>query len=138
MSGLNDTVPALGDVDLPAHLKERLEDDRQRFQHTTSVDDDLAAHASRHDALLSSKVSAAHADVEHAKEVARTHTSDPANDARGLREADEDAALREGEARVESKKNALAAQQAELSEIDDRLRRAAEVERQLRAKLGEA
>ncbi|BGP40828.1 hypothetical protein JCM10450v2_004831 [Rhodotorula kratochvilovae] len=135
MSNIDDTVPALGEVKLPPHLKERLEGDAQRFHHSTSVGEDLAAHTQRHDTLLSSKASAAHAEVEHAKEVARTHTSDPANDARG---ADADAALREGEQRVESKKNALAAQQAEISDLEARLRRADEVERLLRAKLGEA
>ncbi|GAA5924037.1 hypothetical protein JCM3775_005579 [Rhodotorula graminis] len=140
MSGLDNSTASLGDAQLPPQLEQRLEEEKARFQHSTSVDDDLVQTTARHDALLKEKVAAVHAQNEHAKDVAQQHgPSDPPNDALQGKahthgENDPVAALQEG---VDSKRSAVAAQRAELSDLEERLRRADEVEQRLRAALGE-
>ncbi|GAA5826437.1 hypothetical protein JCM11251_002367 [Rhodosporidiobolus azoricus] len=131
-----DLNPAsLGDIQPPAHLAQRLNDERERSGHSGTLDADLASHAERHQAILNDKVSHAHEAVEHAKHVAATHPSDPKhNIPEGAQEKD----LQEGVNRVEAKRKSLERQQAELNELSERLRQADEAERQLRARLGEA
>ncbi|GAA5971117.1 hypothetical protein JCM11641_004150 [Rhodosporidiobolus odoratus] len=158
--------PSLGDIAPPDHLAQRLAHDSERFGKNVSPDalnQDLAAHDQRHESFLANKASKGHHEVEHAKQIAATHVSDPNN-----------VALKEGENRVEEKlppfysrpclqgygrtltpvvrstlgvtgtpghfnrRKSLERQQQELDELSARLKKADEVERQLRARLGEA
>ncbi|GAA5896492.1 hypothetical protein JCM6882_001029 [Rhodosporidiobolus microsporus] len=134
-----DLNPAsLGDVHPPAHLAQRLQHESEKYGQNVSpgaLNADLAAHAERHQAIIDQTAAHGHEAVEHAKHVAATHTSDPAhNIPTGAGEQD----LQEGESRVEAKRRSLERQQAELDELSERLKKADEVERQLRARLGEA
>ncbi|GAA5890713.1 hypothetical protein JCM8208_004970 [Rhodotorula glutinis] len=140
MSGLDNPTASLGDAQLPPQLEQRLEEERARFHHSTSVDDDLAQTTARHDALLKDKVSAVHAQNEHAKDVAQQHgPSDPANDAvpQGKHTHGDNEPVAALQENVESKRTVVAAQRAELSDLEERLRRADEVEQRLRAALGD-
>ncbi|BGP25271.1 hypothetical protein Rt10032_c04g1859 [Rhodotorula toruloides] len=81
MAQPRDTIQPLAEADMPPHLRQRLEEEMDRFHHPHSVDEDLAAASKRHDALIHSKIEHAHEQVEHAKQVAATHTSDPTHNA---------------------------------------------------------
>ncbi|POY71048.1 hypothetical protein BMF94_5974 [Rhodotorula taiwanensis] len=61
------------EAQLPPHLEQRFNEESERFHHTQTVDQDLAATAKRHDAVLQERVQHAHAEVEHAKQVAASH-----------------------------------------------------------------
>ncbi|GAA6044364.1 hypothetical protein JCM8097_006458 [Rhodosporidiobolus ruineniae] len=138
------TTASLGDVQPPAHLAQRLQDEQQRFGHSVSPDalnQDLAAHDERHQAFLQSKSQQGHAEVEHAKHIASTHTSDPSNEAPSRSRGPNDPRLdvaQELEQGVEQKRRSLERRQAEIDDMNEKLRRADEVERLLREKLGAA
>ncbi|GAA6007011.1 uncharacterized protein JCM10292_003429 [Rhodotorula paludigena] len=122
---------------MPAHLKQRLEDEQQRYSHGSSVDAELRDASARHDALLQDKVQHLHEQNEH---VCPAVLSSPLASADGPAERVHEMhehKLKETADRVETKKSTVAAQQAELSDLEARLRKADEVERLLRAKLGE-
>ncbi|GAA5851443.1 hypothetical protein JCM8547_001096 [Rhodosporidiobolus lusitaniae] len=128
---MSNTSPSLGDVQLPHQLAQRLEDEQHRFGAKSDLNADLSQHAERHDALLRERSEKAGEQVEHAKAVAAQHrdTSSASSSHDTTKEL---------ESTLESKRRSLERQQAELADVSARLAKADEVERQLRAKLGEA
>ncbi|GAA5988191.1 hypothetical protein JCM10908_002104 [Rhodotorula pacifica] len=148
------TTQSLGDVQLPPQLEQRLAEEQDRFHHQKSIDEDLAAASARHDAVLQDRVQHAHAEVEHAKQVAAAHhhqtstsggTSGLAAGAEagapaalGARTGSETGAVEQLSRGVQEKQRHVEQQRAELSDLEARLERAAQVERDLRARLGEA
>ncbi|GJN91159.1 hypothetical protein Rhopal_004177-T1 [Rhodotorula paludigena] len=132
MEQLPESVQPLAEAHMPAHLKQRLEDEQQRYSHGSSVDAELRDASARHDALLQDKVQHLHEQNEHCGLMMVVHWMQ----AKRVHEMHEHK-LKETEERVETKKSTVAAQQAELSDLEARLRKADEVERLLRAKLGE-
>ncbi|BGP56118.1 hypothetical protein JCM8202v2_003729 [Rhodotorula sphaerocarpa] len=67
------TERSAGDAQLPPHLEQRFAEEKERFHHSQSVDEDVAAASKRHDAILKERVQHAHEEVEHAKQVAASH-----------------------------------------------------------------
>ncbi|GAA6003023.1 hypothetical protein JCM10207_001950 [Rhodosporidiobolus poonsookiae] len=128
---------SLADVHPPEHLAQRLAAESREFGKNVSPDAlsaDLAAHEQRHQAHLQHKAAHGHDEVEHAKAVAASHASNSNKQAaRGT-----DNVAQELESGVEAKRKSLERQQAELDDLSEKLKRADEVERALRAQLGEA
>ncbi|KWU41319.1 hypothetical protein RHOSPDRAFT_37129 [Rhodotorula sp. JG-1b] len=126
---------SLGEVELPEQLEQRLIEEQERFHHPKSVDQDLKEVTARHDAIIQERVKHNHDEVEHAKQVAAAHHHQHQT---GAKETGNPAAVDELSRGVQEKQRSVAQQQAELTDLDARLERAAKIERDLRARLGEA
>ncbi|GAA5971150.1 hypothetical protein JCM8115_003076 [Rhodotorula mucilaginosa] len=129
------TTKSLGEVELPEQLEQRLIEEQERFHHPKSVDQDLAEVTARHDAIIQERVKHNHDEVEHAKQVAAAHHHQHQT---GAKETGNPAAVDELSRGVQEKQRSVAQKQAELTDLDARLERAAKIERDLRARLGEA
>ncbi|KAG0657513.1 hypothetical protein C6P46_006482 [Rhodotorula mucilaginosa] len=151
------TTKSLGEVELPEQLEQRLIEEQERFHHPyarvpsllraaragretlvaphKSVDQDLQEVTARHDAIIQERVKHNHDEVEHAKQVAAAHHHQHQT---GAKETGNPAAVDELSRGVQEKQRSVAQKQAELTDLDARLERAAKIERDLRARLGEA
>ncbi|GAA6063379.1 hypothetical protein JCM10212_000318 [Sporobolomyces blumeae] len=121
---------------LPPALAARLAEEQHHFGHNLTqgeLDASLARANERHDHARHERAQVAHEHVQHAMNVATTHESRPEDNVPGrVLHADTDPLA----AAVEAKKASVSQAQKELDEVNERLRRADEVEREIKAKLG--
>ncbi|GAA5863989.1 hypothetical protein JCM3774_004446 [Rhodotorula dairenensis] len=154
---------SLADVQLPYQLEQRLAEEQERFHHPKSVDQEISEASARRDAVIQERVQHAHAEVQHAKQVAAAHhhrqqgdgsaaTAGTGGDlaegaepgvpaalgARVTGSGNDATGVDELSRGVQEKQRAVEQQRAELSDLDARLAQAAKIEQDLRARLGEA
>ncbi|GAA5878503.1 hypothetical protein JCM1840_005532 [Sporobolomyces johnsonii] len=118
---------------MPAHLAERLKEEQGKHLTPEQSQAEHDAASARHDALLHHRSAQGHDEVAHAHAVAAGHVSDPSHGAsRHLHAPDEQLAKA-----VEEKRLSVEQQAKELEDLNERLMRATEAERAMKAQLGE-
>ncbi|GAA6007361.1 hypothetical protein JCM11491_003103 [Sporobolomyces phaffii] len=156
-AGTREGVDRYAEPEMPRHLAERLEHDREQFEKhltPTQLDESLTAAQLRHDHAIETKHMAAHDDVEHvraplpvpdrlrnalrrAREVAATHEPRPEDDVPGrVLHSDGDKLIPGLESSVQAKKASVSEKQRELQLLEERLRDAEAKEAEMKRKLG--